>query len=199
MKNKKCYRCEKTRLVKFFGKNKTSKDGLYTYCKQCKKEDDKKYAAKNREKILNQHKEYYKQNKKRIAKQKQKYQEITRDKRRIYKREYERNRKNIDLVYRLTQNYRNRVSKALKGVGKKSKTTIELLGCSIEEFSIHIEKQFVDGMNWDNYGEWHIDHITPLSSAKTLKTIEKLFHYSNCQPLWAKDNLSKSDTILSNA
>jgi Uri superfamily endonuclease len=193
IKSKKCYKCKKTRLIKFFGKNKNSKDGFYTYCKQCKKEDDKKYSENNKEKILKQHKEYYLQNKNKISKQKQEYQERTKDKRRIYKREYERNRKANDPIYRLIQNYKNRIAKAIKGIGKKSQNTTTLLGCSIEKFAEYIEAKFTTGMNWDNQGKWHIDHIIPISSSKKLEDIEKLFHYTNCQPLWAKDNLSKSN------
>jgi hypothetical protein len=58
-----------------------------------------------------------------------------------------------------------------------------------------LEKQFVVGMSWDNRNKWHIDHIIPLSSAKTEEEIYKLAHYTNLQPLWAEDNLSKGDTI----
>ena len=60
----------------------------------------------------------------------------------------------------------------------------------------HLELQFVDGMSWDNRSEWHIDHIIPLSSAKTDEEIYKLCHYTNLQPLWAEDNLKKSNKIL---
>jgi hypothetical protein len=74
------------------------------------------------------------------------------------------------------------------------------LGCSSwDELKNYLEKQFTCGMNWENMGEWHIDHIIPCSSFD-LTNIEqqmKCFHYSNLQPLWAKDNLSKSNKILS--
>jgi hypothetical protein len=46
-------------------------------------------------------------------------------------------------------------------------------------------------MTWSNMGEWHIDHIKPLATAKTEKDVYELNHYTNLQPLWAKDNLSK--------
>jgi len=58
-----------------------------------------------------------------------------------------------------------------------------------------IESKFTDNMTWENHGKWHIDHIVPISSAITMAELEKLFHYSNLQPLWAKDNLAKSDKI----
>ena len=55
----------------------------------------------------------------------------------------------------------------------------------------HLSNMFLDGMSFDNYGEWHIDHIVPLVTAKTEEEVIKLNHYTNLQPLWAKDNLSK--------
>jgi hypothetical protein len=76
----------------------------------------------------------------------------------------------------------------------KSKKTEELLGCSVEEARKHIEKQFVKGMSWDNYGVdvWHIDHIIPLSSAKTKEDVERLCKWQNLQPLFATENRKKS-------
>lgn len=76
---------------------------------------------------------------------------------------------------------------------------MELLGCTIEYFKIHIEQQFVDGMNWGNQGRfgWHIDHIIPCSRFDLTKESEqrKCFHYSNMQPLWGQDNLRKSNKL----
>jgi len=59
----------------------------------------------------------------------------------------------------------------------------------------HIERQFEKGMSWSNYGEWHIDHIIPLASAKTEAELIKLCHYRNLQPLWAEENRRKHATI----
>lgn len=67
----------------------------------------------------------------------------------------------------------------------------EYLGCSIAELKIYLEKKFTLGMTWENHGQWHIDHIIPLASATSEEETLKLCHYSNLQPLWAKDNLSK--------
>ena len=198
MKTKKCIQCNKTRLVKFFHKNKRSKDGLYTYCKKCKQEDDKTYSLNYRDKVLLRKRQYYVDNKEILTKKKKEYQQKpeNKEKRKKYKRLYERERKKKDHLYKLTQNYKNRISKALKGIGIKSKSTEQLLGCKIYEFKKHIENKFSDGMTWENQGLWHVDHIIPLSSAQTLKEKELLFRYTNCQPLWAKDNLSKSDKII---
>ena len=72
------------------------------------------------------------------------------------------------------------------------------MGCSPLQLKEHLEKQFTNGMCWENRSKWHIDHIIPLSSAKTEDELYNLCHYTNLQPLWAVDNLKKSNRILSN-
>jgi len=80
----------------------------------------------------------------------------------------------------------------------KNNTTFEIVGGTPEIIKEHIEKQFRDGMTWDNYGfrGWHIDHIIPLSSANTEEEVYKLCHYTNLQPLWANENYKKSNKII---
>jgi hypothetical protein len=91
-----------------------------------------------------------------------------------------------------------------RNIIKKSKT-FEILGCTIEEFKLHLESKFESWMNWVNYGKyngeygygWDIDHIIPLSSAKTEEEILKLSYYSNLQPLCSKINRDeKRDNIV---
>ena len=77
----------------------------------------------------------------------------------------------------------------------KSKTTEEIIGCDLEFFVKYIESKFTDGMCWERINEIHIDHIIPLATAKTEEEVIKLCHYTNLQPLWAKDNLSKGSKI----
>jgi len=100
-------------------------------------------------------------------------------------------------VFKLINNVRVRLIKYLKklNITKKNKT-FEIVGCTPQELKEHLEKQFVNGMSWENRSEWHIDHIIPLSSAKTEEEIYKLSHYTNLQPLWAIDNIKKSNNIL---
>jgi len=74
---------------------------------------------------------------------------------------------------------------------KKSEKTENIIGCSLNEFKEYIRRLFSPGMSFDNYGEWHIDHIIPLASANTESEVLKLSHYTNLQPLWAIDNLRK--------
>jgi hypothetical protein len=97
----------------------------------------------------------------------------------------------------LTCRLRSLIGESIKRGGfKKSSKTAEILGCSFEEFKIHIENQFTEGMTWDNQGNWHFDHIYPVSKARDEAHLIALNHYTNFQPLWAKDNISKGCNIL---
>lgn len=93
---------------------------------------------------------------------------------------------------------RSRLSNALNGQFK-SGSSIDDLGCTVDEFIIYIESKFLAGMNWDNHGRrgWHLDHIIPISSFDLSNREEflKAVHYTNIQPLWAIDNLRKSNKI----
>jgi hypothetical protein len=99
-----------------------------------------------------------------------------------------------DPLYRLQCIVRNNVTRYLKN--GKNKKTEQIIGCTWLEFQDHIEKQFTEGMTWDNQGSWHLDHIIPLASANTEEEIYKLNHYTNFQPLWAEDNYKKGSKIL---
>lgn len=94
-------------------------------------------------------------------------------------------------VRRIAHQYRVRLSNLL--AAKKTIPSSELLGCTYEQLLEHLSSQFADGMNWDNYGEWHIDHIRPCASFDLLDPEQQrqCFHYTNLQPLWATDNLRK--------
>ena len=93
---------------------------------------------------------------------------------------------------RITASLRKRMRQVLKGNVKCAKT-FELLGCSAEEWKVHLEKQFKDGMSCDNYGDWEIDHIRPCASfnLELEEDQRACFHYSNTQPLWQSENASK--------
>jgi hypothetical protein len=94
-------------------------------------------------------------------------------------------------------NLRKRTWEAFKNKGySKNTKTQEMLGVDWEVAKQHIERQFTKGMNWDNYGEWEIDHIIPLSSAKDENELIKLFHYTNTKPLWYDENRSKGYKII---
>ena len=80
---------------------------------------------------------------------------------------------------------------------KKQSDTEKLIGCAWDILFSHIQSKFVSGMSIDNYGKWHIDHIIPLSSAKSEEELRALCHYTNLQPLWAAENLSKGSRMPS--
>ena len=109
-----------------------------------------------------------------------------------WKKLYNRKRKE-DVVYRMHEVLRSYISRSIKGKIKKGKQTKEIVGIPLNEFKNYIETKFKPGMNWSNYGEWHLDHIKPIKAHDlTLEgELEKCFHYTNFQPLWAKDNYKK--------
>jgi len=104
-----------------------------------------------------------------------------------------------DYVFKISVNIRNSINQAFKIHSFKSNSKArELLDCDWDAFKKHLESQFTEGMTWELMGkEIHIDHIIPLSSAQTKEELEKLCHYTNLQPLWAKYNLMKNGKILS--
>lgn len=110
--------------------------------------------------------------------------------------EYGKKRYKEDRKFALKKNLRDRLSKALKSKKWKKNTKFsEYIGCTLDELKTHIQLKFTEGMTWDNYGEWEIDHIYPLSLAKTEEEMYKLCHFSNLQPLWRSDNIKKSNKV----
>lgn len=109
----------------------------------------------------------------------------------------ERKRKEPEVAIKFA--LRRRLLSALKG-NRKSNNTLDLVGCSLEELRKHLENQFQKGMNWENYGRkgWHIDHKKPCASFDLTKPEEQklCFHYSNLQPMWAKENHKKADKVI---
>lgn len=141
----------------------------------------KRYRDKNKEKIKEKNKKYQQNNKQKLCN---------------YMKEYRKERYDKDIQFRISTILRSRLGKAIKDEFKIG-SAIKDLGCSITELKRYLESKFLIGMSWDNYGleGWHIDHIKPLSAfdLSDRKQILEACHYTNLQPLWAKDNLSKSD------
>jgi len=222
---KECIRCGKIKVSDDFCRDAISKDGLYTYCKECtkvkneksyqkhknkRKISGKKYREKNKEKIFRQQQIYYQKNKEKIQAYKKEYQQknsrIIAKKQKLWGQthkkqinKYSRDRRKNDLHYRILNNMRGRLYYALKSQdSRKALHTMDLVGCSVDELKLHIQKQFTSGMMWDNYGlgntKWSIDHIIPCAYFDLTKPEEqkKCFHYSNLCPLWNKDNSKKN-------
>jgi hypothetical protein len=111
--------------------------------------------------------------------------------------ENEKIRSQSDPIFRLKKNLRKRVREYFNIIGKpKNNETFLLIGKTPEELRIYLESLFIDGMSWDNYGKWHVDHIIPLNSATNENELLKLIHYTNLQPLWAEDNLKKGSKVI---
>lgn len=101
-----------------------------------------------------------------------------------------------DPVFIEAQKARANTTRSIKSPYKKTSKVYFYIGCSYEDLRNHIEKQFLKGMTWENHGEWHLDHIIPMSSAKTFKDVKKLSNFTNLRPLWRKDNIAKKDKKL---
>ena len=113
---------------------------------------------------------------------------------------YINKRKKENPAFKMACILRGSLRQALKKGGyRKNGRTAKITGCSFQEFVIYIESKFEDWMTWDNHGKghgkWNIDHIIPLASAKSKECAEKLCHFTNLQPLWALENILKSDKL----
>lgn len=102
-------------------------------------------------------------------------------------RQRERERSELDPAYRLYRNVQRRSGQALRGMASPA----QALGCTRDQLAHHLQSRFTDGMSWDKYGQWEVDHITPLSATQEAAELKRLCHYTNLQPLWKRDNLLK--------
>lgn len=193
-----CILCRIVESEQYYQKNKKrlsqQTKEYYQIHKKEYKEYLKKYHQTHKERIAKQVKEYQQKNKQKIIEYQKKYRKENHDKL-LEKTKIQRiNRRKIDINFKIMCNLRKRIWDALK-FNYKSKHTLELLGCSLEHLKSHLESKFKLGMSFSNYGKWHIDHIKPCAKFDLRKVTEqyKCFHFTNLQPLWAKDNLSKGD------
>jgi len=185
-------------------KRKAQHKAYYEANKDKRKAQHKAYYEANIDKRKAQHKAYYEANiDKRKAQHKawrkanaKAYYEANRDKIKAH----HNNRIKIDIQYKLSRRLRSRLRRALQGNFKNGSAVTDL-GCSINELKMYLESKFQSGMTWDNWSfeGWHIDHIVPLASFDLTDRKQLLLacHYTNLQPLWAFDNLSKGDSIIS--
>lgn len=226
METKKCSKCGIIKDVSFFSKNNKTKDKLHCSCKECDKEKYHKnreynilrmreykknnpekikdyflrnkdsyqeYRDSKKEEIKSYMKDYYKNN----LEKRKKYLEKNKEILSLKRNNSEKKRRDSDSLYKLKIYMRNRIWFYLKKTDiRKKNTTFELVGCNPHELKIYLEQKFNSGMSWDNQGEWHIDHIIPLSSAKTEEELYKLCHFTNLQPMWASENIRKGSKIL---
>jgi hypothetical protein len=162
---------------------------------------NKKYYDINKEIISDWYKDWAKSKGEYLKEKHTKWRNNNREHVNKYSREYERMRCATDPKYKLARCTRTSVWTCLKerNVNKTNKT-FELLGYSIEDLMIHLEALFTEGMTWDNYGEWHVDHKIPMCSFLFDSTddigFKECWKLSNLQPLWGPDNLSKGTKLL---
>lgn len=184
------------------------KKKYYLENKEFVKKQVKQYSENNAEKLKKSKKEYYNKNKKILNQKNKKYNIENKDNLKFIRKKWtENNREKINLneknrrlsnpLYALKVNMRNNILKSFRErhFEKPGKTT-QILGCTFEELKTHLESQFESWMNWANRGlyngelnhGWDIDHIIPLSSAKTKEELLKLNHYTNLQPMCSYKN-----------
>ncbi len=207
---KKCSKCHMEKLLCEFDKCSKTKCGHRSVCKFCRKNEriekqdlikvtKKKYYEKNKEKVLELAKEYKEKNKQKILENAKKYREQNKEKVHLSKKKSTLKRYKTDGMFRLTNQLRKYVKRYFNQTDK-SRKTYEIVGCTPKYLKEFIEKKFDTWMTWDNYGygegKWVIDHIKPLSSAKTKDELYTLCHYSNLQPLSWRDNMVKSNKII---
>jgi hypothetical protein len=170
-----CGTCKFKKNICDFHKQIGTKDGYRAECKECR---SKKFVL-NYDDIKVQHRESAKNYRINNREKFNKYRKM------LYKKKPH--------VYA----WRGMLSSVLRRFGrKKENKTYEILGYSALELKEHMEKQFKDGMSWENWGEWHIDHIKPLSYFDKNEDPKIVNSLSNLQPLWAFDNISKSGKII---
>ena len=149
------------------------------YCNIYNKKHGKVWRQNNKNKRKRKNKNWYQKNKNKI-------------------RIYRNNKKKTDIQYKLSENLRGRLRNAIQG-NQKVGSAVKDLGCTIDELKTYLESKFKPSMTWDNYGfyGWHIDHIKPLASFDLTdrKQFLEVCHYTNLQPLWANENLSKGKKV----
>jgi hypothetical protein len=156
------------------------------------KNRSKERYKKNPESNLESCKRWYQKNKKHKLNKCKEYRQENRE---LYRNNIKK-RRNENPLYRCSSGIRSLIIGCMRNGGfKKTTKTSDILGCSFEEFKAHIESQFLPRMSWDNRSEWHIDHIMPVSMANTYDEVVRLNHYKNLRPMWASDNIRKSDKI----
>ena len=154
------------------------------------------WKKENRDRVNQYAKDYRQENLPHVKEALKRWREKNRDHVSAYSLERFKWKYQNDPSFRLKHNIGCliRIAIVKKGFAKTSRTH-EVLGCGYEFFKAHIERQFLKGMSWENRDSWHLDHITPIATAKTEDEVLALNHFSNLRPMWAKDNLSKGAKI----
>ena len=181
-----CSKCKQTKPTTEFFKHKSGKDGINASCKECDLSKSRVNAKQWRQNNPDKVKKWINDNKKHLNE---------------WRAEYDKKKSKSDPTFKVKRMILSQVNTGLNSLGKtKSKASLKIVGLETwSELREHIEKQWEDGMSWDNHGlgpnntTWHIDHIIPLSSATTEEEVYKLNHYTNLRPMWGSDNIKKGN------
>jgi len=191
LNNTESVHCDTTTKIKSDSIKKDWRD--ITDPKLRRKMRQKQYRETHREYFRKHSRKSYYLHHNKILTKKAKYRSKNREKCLVSTNRWKRKNKN-NIKYTLPKSLRGRLSRSIKG-NYKSGSAVSDLGCTITELKLYLESKFQPGMNWDTWGlyGWHIDHIKPLASFDLTdrKQLLEACHYTNLQPLWAKDNLSK--------
>jgi|688.fasta_scaffold290625_2 hypothetical protein len=208
-----CKECEKIRSLEYRVKNREkinlkNKDRRKEnpdkhkeyYRKYVEKNPDK--SSKERLKLYRQNpefvekekkrrKKYYQDNIDREREKRKKYYHLNKDEERKKNNNWRKEKMKTDGFFRMKRRLRDRIRDYMKGE-YISKKTSDIVGLDYNDFKNYISGMFTEGMCWENYGKWHLDHIKPLCTAKSIEEVYLLNHYTNLQPLWGDDNLKKN-------
>lgn len=212
MKVRLCVDCKELIPIVLFNKDKSTKSGLMTRCKKCSNNRTKEWRSKNIDKVLQYGRDKYIKTREERINYSKKYRAENPDKVKEYRNEYNRTHKEelkekrkiycrdkykTDVTYRIRHSMSHRFRDAVV-LKQQGRSWNEYVDYSVDDLLTHLEKQFVDGMSWDNYGEWHIDHRIPIASfdLTNVEQIKDCWSLSNLQPLWAIDNMKKKDKVL---
>jgi hypothetical protein len=186
---KTCSKCSKTLDESCF--NTVKRKGmlhLKAACKKCQSAYEKQRRLENLEYAREKQYKWFQQNKDKHYQTVKTYQEANKQ----YLKDKRKQRLLRDVNHRIARNLRCRLWCALNK-SKDNFSAVKDLGCSIEELKNHLASMFKDGMSWENYGAWQIDHIVPLSNFDLTchDQLLKACHYTNLQPMWSSENASK--------
>jgi len=205
MKTKVCTKCGVKKFLNEFYKRKEGRIGVFSECKVCLCLRNRKWQAdnpgkgkskwhiKNRKKAKEFSQKWRFENPEKIKDIAHRWRNKNIEYLKKYQQEYYKNKKK-DPAYKLNKAISWGVWSSLKG-NKKNKQWEDLVGYTLKDLKQYIEKLFLVGMTWDNYGEWHLDHKIPKSVFNFTKPehedFKKCWALSNLQPMWAEDNLKK--------
>jgi hypothetical protein len=223
-----CSRCKTEKDVTEYYKSTRNNDGLNYHCKECVARERSNRDAKNKEAISLWRKNWYQKNREKVLESCRIYNlknpEKNREKARAaYWKDPERCKQRTarwikehpervrsyyqgktrpstkTIKYRLNNSIRGSISKSITRGTKRNRRWGDLVGYNIDQLKRHLEKQFLEGMSWDNYGEWHIDHIVPISVFNFERPedidFKRCWSLKNLHPLWKTENLQKHNKI----